>query len=166
MATQDNIIFDFTTNANTSNWRVVDDVVMGGKSNGDFKLNKDGFGEYSGKISLENNGGFSSLRYRFKEKSIKGFSKVILKIKGDGKKYQFRIKKDGNDSHSYISSFSTSGNWQTIEIKLSEMYPAFRGRVLDMENLSSDSIEEVAFLIGNKKEEDFRLYIDKISLEK
>lgn len=166
MATQDNIIFDFTTNANTSNWRVVDDVVMGGKSNGDFKLNKDGFGEYSGKISLENNGGFSSLRYRFKEKSIKGFSKVILKIKGDGKKYQFRIKKDGNDSHSYISSFSTSGNWQTIEIELSEMYPAFRGRVLDMENLSSDSIEEVAFLIGNKKEEDFRLYIDKISLEK
>ncbi|WP_159950590.1 CIA30 family protein [Polaribacter septentrionalilitoris] len=166
MATQDNIIFDFTTNANTSNWRVVDDVVMGGKSNGDFKLNKDGFGEYSGKISLENNGGFSSLRYRFKEKSIKGFSKVILKIKGDGKKYQFRIKKDSNDSHSYISSFSTNGNWQTIEINLSEMYPAFRGRVLDMENLSSDSIEEVAFLIGNKKEEDFRLYIDKISLEK
>jgi len=166
MATLNNIIFDFNSNSDVSKWRVVDDVVMGGRSNGNFKLNKDGFGEYTGKISLENNGGFSSLRYRFEEKQIEGFSKVILKIKGDGKKYQFRIKKDSNDYHSYISSFSTNGDWQTIEINLSGMYPAFRGRVLDMENLSSDSIEEVAFLIGNKKEENFTLLIDKISLDK
>ena len=45
------------------------------------------------------------------------------------------------------------------------MYPAFRGRTLDIGNYDSDSIEEIAFLIGNKKAEDFILQIDSITLQ-
>ena len=45
------------------------------------------------------------------------------------------------------------------------MYPAFRGRNLNMGNFSSETIEELAFLIGNKKKEYFKLEIDKIYLE-
>ena len=47
------IIFDFNKNSSISNWIVVDDVVMGGKSNGNFQLNKDGKGVFYGKISLD-----------------------------------------------------------------------------------------------------------------
>jgi hypothetical protein len=158
-------IFDFKKGANISNWRVVDDVVMGGNSNGKFSLDKNGIGVFSGSISLKNNGGFSSLRYRFSKISIASFSKVKIRLKGDGKKYQFRIKKSKNDYHSYITVFKTSKEWQTIEINIPEMYPAFRGRRLNLQNLSSKTIEEIAFLIGNKKEEDFSLEIDKIYLQ-
>jgi len=45
------------------------------------------------------------------------------------------------------------------------MYPAFRGRKLELPNFSESTIEEIAFLIGNKKNEDFELLIDSITLE-
>ena len=112
------IIFNFNKNSSISNWIVVDDVVMGGKSNGNFQLNKDGKGVFSGKISLDNNGGFSSVRYGFNKLNIEKFKSIVLKIKGDGKNYQFRIKNKSSDYASYITSFSSSGEWQEIEIPL------------------------------------------------
>ena len=45
------------------------------------------------------------------------------------------------------------------------MYPAFRGRRLNMNNFSSDFIEEIRFLIGNKNNQSFQLEIDKIYLK-
>lgn len=156
------IIFDFNKNTIINNWRIVDDVVMGGRSNGNFKINNQGHGEFSGTISLENNGGFSSLRYRFKPKEVKNYQYIILKVKGDSKKYQFRVKDNLSNYYSFIANFETTEEWQTIKIRLSDMYPAFRGRTLNMDNFSSKKIEEIAFLIGNKKAENFKLEIDAI----
>ncbi|MDB4105478.1 CIA30 family protein [Salibacteraceae bacterium] len=158
------VIFDFNKSAEIQNWLIVDDVVMGGKSSGTFNLNADGFGVFEGNISLDNNGGFSSVRYRFEKTLVKEYSTVHIKLRGDGKKYQFRIKAKSGDYYSYISPFQTTGEWQEIEIPLKEMYPSFRGRKLDQPNFSDDYIEEITFLIGNKKEEDFQLLIAKIEL--
>lgn len=159
------IIFDFSKDVDISSWRVVDDVVMGGVSRGNFKINEKGNGLYFGTVSLENNGGFSSLRFRFDKINVSKYSKVVLKIKGDGKNYRFRLKDKFRNYYSYIQVFSTSKDWQLVEINLSEMYPAFRGRKLNMDNFSSESIEEIAFLIGNKKAQSFQLEIDEIYLE-
>jgi hypothetical protein len=158
-------IFDFNSNSDISNWTTVDDVVMGGRSQGNFKINGAGHGEFYGTISLDNNGGFSSLRHRFSSMEIKDFKEVVLRVKGDGKKYQFRVKDNSSNYHSFIAVFETNGAWQTIKIKLSEMYPTFRGRALSIGNLSSDSIEELTFLIGNKKAESFKLEIDTMYLQ-
>ncbi|MEL0650705.1 CIA30 family protein [Algibacter sp. TI.3.09] len=162
---QTDTIFKFENTSDITNWTVVNDDVMGGKSSGAFTLNETSHGVYTGHVSLENNGGFSSLRYRFNETSTEGFSKVILKIKGDGKNYQFRVKSKLSDKHSYIALFSTSKKWELIEISLADMYPAFRGRKLNIPNFDANSIEEVAFLIGNKTAEDFKLEIDSIILK-
>lgn len=159
------IIFDFNKEANLQNWMIVDDVVMGGRSSGKFLLDADGHGVFTGDVSLENNGGFSSVRYRPDRISVKGYSKIALKVKGDGKNYQFRIKSNSRDYYSYIAPFPTSGQWQEIEISLEDMYPTFRGRRLDLPNFSGDSIEEIRFLIGNKKKEEFKLLIDQIVLK-
>ncbi|MDB9990161.1 CIA30 family protein [Flavobacteriales bacterium] len=159
------IIFDFNKNSSISNWVVVDDVVMGGRSTGNFKLNKDGNGVFYGNVSLDNNGGFSSLRHGFNKLNIEKFKTLVLKIKGDGKNYQFRIKHKSSDYASYITSFSSSGEWQEIEIPINSMYPSFRGRKLDEPNFSHESVEEITFLIANKKNEDFMLIIDKIELK-
>lgn len=157
-------IFHFSKNANISSWRILGDVVMGGVSQGNFKINENGNGLFFGEVSLANNGGFSLLKYRFDTKDVSKFSKIILKIKGDGKKYQFRVKDNSKNSHSYVSRFNTSKVWQLVEINLIEMYPTFRGRKLEMSNFSSDFIEEIAILIGNKKAENFQLEIAEIYL--
>jgi len=158
-------IFDFNSESDITKWRSVDDVVMGGRSNGNFKINDAGNGLFSGKVSLENNGGFSMVQYRFETKIVSNYSKVCIKLKGDGKAYQFRIKKKDEDKHSYIYSFETSKNWETIEISFNSMYPAYRGRKLDIPNYAGEQMEMIAFLIGNKKAEFFNLEIDSIVLK-
>ena len=158
------VIFDFNKTSNVSNWNIVNDGVMGGRSNGSFKLNSDGHGVFAGNISLENNGGFSSVRYGFQEINVTAYTKIRLKVKGDGKQYQFRIKNDSGNYYSYISYFTTTEDWQVIDIPLESMYPSFRGRRLNQANFDHASIEEVVFLFGNKKAEVFNLYIDSIEL--
>ena len=158
------IIFDFNKNSDIQDWKIIDDVVMGGNSSSSFQLSPDGFGVFAGHISLENNGGFSSVRYQFTKLKIKEYHKIIIKLKGDRKMYQLRLKDDSGNYYSYITSFTTSGEWQDVEILLTDMYPSFRGRKLEQPNFSKDYIQEISFLIGNKKTEKFQLLIDKIEL--
>ena len=159
------LLFDFNNDSDLTSWAVVDDVVMGGRSDGKFELNESGHAVFHGNVSLDNNGGFSSVRYQFSQKDIAGHTKMILRLKGDGRRYQFRVKSYKYDSHSYIYHFETTKDWQTIEIPLYDMTPSFRGRILDIPNYQGKLLEEIAFLISNKKAETFKLEIDKISLK-
>jgi hypothetical protein len=158
------IIYDFKKDSSTRDWRIIDDGVMGGVSQGRFSINSEGNGVFEGTISLENNGGFSSVRYGFDKIKVNSKSVVSIRLKGDGKNYQFRIKDKFNNYYSYITTFKTTGEWQTIDIKLSDLYPSFRGRKLDLPNFNSNSFEEIVFLIANKKNETFKLTLDKITL--
>ena len=152
-------------NIGTKNWSIVNDDVMGGISKSNLSASEDGNGIFQGYVSTENNGGFCSIRHSLSRKYI-GNNKVLkLKIKGDEKDYQLRIKADRNDYFSYIVTFKTTGEWEEIEIPLKEMYPSFRGRVLNMQNFNNNYFEEIAFLVGNKKNEKFKLIIDRITLE-
>lgn len=159
------LIFKFESGVSTKGWRVVDDRVMGGRSQGDFEVNSEGFGVFEGYVTTENNGGFSSLRYNFDGLKTAGFTSIVLKLKGDGKFYQFRLKGSDNQRHSYIYSFKTSGESQEISIPLQDFVPSFRGYTLDIPNFNADKIEQIAFLIGNKVKENFRLEIESISLK-
>ena len=127
----DYVVFDFNKQSNLTNWVIVDDVVMGGRSSGSIEIDNNGNGVYSGSISLQNNGGFSSLRYKMDRLSVEKHKKIKLRVKGDGKNFQLRIKANSGDYYSYISQLSTNKEWQEIEIPLKDMYPSFRGRKLD-----------------------------------
>lgn len=159
------VIFDFSKKSLKNDWRIIDDGVMGGISQGEFLIDSDGNGVFQGTISLENNGGFSSVRYQFDKINTNKESKILIRLKGDGKQYQFRIKDKYDSYYSYITTFETSGEWENIEIKLADLYPSFRGQKLNLPNFKSDSFEEIVFLIGNKKNESFKLILDKIELK-
>lgn len=165
MLTEVITIFQFEEGVNIASWYIVDDVVMGGRSSGNFRINDNGHGVFSGKVSTENNGGFSSLRYTTGELKRGKTTKVVLKIKGDGKKYQFRLKDRRSSYLSYVYNFQTIGEWEEVIIPLNEMYPSFRGRRLKMDNYSSSIISEIGILIANKKTETFELLIDEIYLK-
>lgn len=159
------LVFDFTKNVSISDWVIVDDVVMGGRSEGKFTLDDEGNGVFSGKVSTENYGGFSSVRYQFNKINTNSDSKLVIRLKGDGKAYQLRIKDKITSYYSYITSFQTNEEWQTITVNLKDLYPSFRGRDLDLPNYNSPAFEELVFLIGNKKNEAFQLKIDKIEIQ-
>ena len=158
------IIFDFNASSNINKWNIVDDVVMGGVSSGKMRLTDSETALFYGSVSTENYGGFSSVRHRTSVKDVKNYSNIVLRVKGDGKRYQIRVKASKFHYHSYISYFETTSEWQTITIPLKGMYPTFRGRNLNMDNFDFDTITEIALLIGNKRNENFALEIDKIYL--
>lgn len=159
------LLFDFNENTELTNWYVVDDVVMGGRSSGRLYVDENGHGVFKGSVSLENNGGFSSIRYVMPAIDLSLYRKVKIRLKGDGNTYQFRVKNKRYDRYSYITYFDTDGDWENITIELSNLYPSFRGRKLSLPNFEGNQISEVAILIGNKKPQDFKLVIDEISLE-
>ena len=159
------VVYDFSEDSSLRNWRVIDDGVMGGRSQGSLRINFEGHGVFSGFISLENYGGFSSIRYNTTPINVIGYDHIFIKVFGDNKEYQLRIKSDYYDRHVYSKSFFAKNEWQEISIPLGEMKPQFRGRKLRMSNFNERSIVEIGILIGNKVEEDFTLFIDSISLE-
>ena len=159
-----NMIYNFDNNSDLDRWVIVNDDVMGGISSSSLEINFDGNGVFEGRISTAYNGGFSSLRFNSKKVFVKDNTHFKIRLKGDGKVYQFRIKSNIDDYYSHIISFKTSGDWETVTFPIKEMYASFRGRRLDIKNFNSDYFEQITFLFGNKKDENFKLLIDNIVL--
>lgn len=158
------MLFDFDKNADLRNWYIVDDVVMGGESNGRFYVNNDGHAIFEGSISLENNGGFSSVRHVFPYQQVTDSSRLLIRLKGDGKPYQFRVKHERGAYYSYVVTLQTTGEWQEVSMPLNEMVPTFRGRRLNLPDFDKNRIGQLGILFGNDRPESFRLMIDDIRL--
>ena len=159
-----NFICDFDNQSSLSKWIIVNDDVMGGLSSCKIRIDEKGNGVFEGIISTANNGGFSSIRLNLNRIDVSANCYFKIKLKGDNKKYQLRIKKNISDYHSYVKFFQTCSEWETIKIALKDMYPVFRGRKLNIENFNDDYFQQITLLIGNKKNERFKLLIDSIEL--
>ncbi len=157
-------VYDFSPESKSGDWFVVDDRVMGGRSQGDVELSEEGHGIFQGTVSVENNGGFSSIRARMEELETEDYSAFKIRLKGDGKNYQFRVKSQLNERHSYQYEFPTSGEWQEVTVSFDKMIPTYRGMRPNLPNYPGEFLRECSFLISNKKNESFRLEIDKIWL--
>lgn len=158
-------IYTFSTQTNIREWLIVNDGVMGGISNSSLVLTNAGHGRFSGHVSMANNGGFASIQLNKTIKLAEEKKFIVLRIKGDGKRYEFRLKGDISQSQAYVQQFDTSGEWENIKLEISKFYPQYRGRKLNIPNFNFKNIEELSFLIANKQEEDFELLIDWIGLE-
>lgn len=158
-------IYTFSSQTNIREWLIVNDGVMGGISNSSLVLTNAGHGRFSGHVSMANNGGFASIQLNKTIKLAEEKKFIVLRIKGDGKRYEFRLKGNISQSQSYVQQFDTSGEWENIKLEISKFYPQYRGRKLNIPNFNFKNIEELSFLIANKQEEDFELLIDWIGLE-
>ena len=159
------MLFNFPEMKNMDNWLIVNDGVMGGLSKSKFILSDSGTAIFSGNVTLENNGGFASTRTKAMRFQLDGFKGIQIRVKGDGKKYQFRIRtNDRFDGISYRHHFETRLNqWQTISIPFNEFVPVFRGRVLrDVEPISPKDIQQLGILISDKQIGEFQLEIQWI----
>ena len=158
-------LFQFSEKINLDHWTIVNDEVMGGLSMALIQMNINGHGVFSGHVSLENNGGFCMVRHDLERIEVENYSSFEIRLKGDGKKYQFRCKSSDHQRHSYIYTFNSAKEWKTITIPFDKMEPYFRGDSLKMPNYHGDFLAQIAFLIGNNKEEDFSLELDYIKLK-
>ena len=159
---REQVIFDFATGAKP--WANIDDPVMGGRSASRMSL-EDGVATFQGTVSLENNGGFASVRSRPAEHPLDGFDGVALRVRGDGKTYKLRLRTTiALDGVSYQTTFATeSGRWIEVRLPWSAFQPVFRGRqVAGYPALKPSDIRTFGLLISDKQAGPFRLEIDWI----
>lgn len=148
-------------------WVAVNDGVMGGLSEGSPAV-KNGSLFFTGKLSLENNGGFSSVRATG-EFDFLGKTAMVLRVRGDGRTYQLRLSTEAQHNGSAISysaSFPTvAGKWTEVKIPFKKLSPGWRGQKLEGPPLALESVKEIGILIGDKKAGDFALEVDWMALE-
>jgi NADH dehydrogenase [ubiquinone] 1 alpha subcomplex assembly factor 1 len=164
-STDMNKMYTFSLQTNTKEWRIVNDGVMGGLSKSTLLITDAGHGQFAGHVTLANNGGFASVQLDTTLPVLEEKKFIVLRIKGDGKGYEFRLKGEAFQSESYVHPFTTSGDWENIKLAISDFYPQFRGRKLNSPNFNFKTITQLSFLIANKQEENFVLLIDWIGLE-
>ena len=84
-------LFDFTGADSAEEWQTVNDGVMGGVSEGKFKITDKKTMEFFGALSLANNGGFASVRSKAKKLNLEKGDTLVAKVKGDGREYSLNL---------------------------------------------------------------------------
>jgi NADH dehydrogenase [ubiquinone] 1 alpha subcomplex assembly factor 1 len=146
-------VASFQEPSEVSRWKVINDGVMGGKSQSALRARPAGAAFY-GTVSADNGGGFASIRSLVEEPLTDGLQAVSLRIRGDGKRYQFRIRTNKRwDGPSYVNTFDTkAGMWQDVVLPLSDFQASFRGRRLsNVAPLKSREIQQIGFLIADEQ---------------
>ncbi len=152
-------IIDFA-NPEPIRWAIVNDGVMGGRSQSSLRLTDEGTAVFSGTLSLENDGGFASTRALLDTMDLTGFTGFRIRVKGDGRRYELRLRMDPNlDGVAYRAEFGTTqGEWTEVFLPFSSFQPSFRGRVpRDVRPLDLTSIRQIGFLLGDGAEGPFQL---------
>ena len=158
-------IFDFSQETSSNGWYVVNDGVMGGLSQSRAVAMEDGSLVFTGVVSFENNGGFASIRRSAGLFALDGSRGIKLRIKGDGKSYQFRVRTSKQfDGVAFKHDFSTvKGEWCEIELKWTDFTATFRGRqVPNAPELKAAAIDQIGILIADKQEGPFELRVGHI----
>jgi len=159
------VLFDFSDSSETERWLTVNDNVMGGISKGEVSPTYDGCLLFSGSLSLENNGGFASIRSRPADFGLGESDGIRIRVKGDGRTYQFRLRRDRSlDGIAFKYEFTTVENkWIEVDLPFSSFIPTYRGRKLtDVEPLNPADIRQLGFLIADKEAGPFELTVDRI----
>lgn len=145
-------------------WYAVNDGVMGGVSEGGMQRTEHATGIFSGDLSLENNGGFASVRAVIGRQDLSKYAGIEIRVRGDGRTYQLRVRTDDRlDGVAYRAEFQTTEDeWIVVKIPFADLLPTFRGRLLNGPELDTAQIAQIAFMLADKKPGKFVLEIGSV----
>ena len=146
------------------NWQVIDDGVMGGRSRGRVEAGPEGV-RFSGELSTANNGGFSSVRGRL-ARPRSGLLEVRLRVRGDGRVYQFRLRESGDsEAPAWRAEFATTGEWRQLRLPAADFEAVIRGRRLEiLPALRERTIRYVGLMLNARDTGPFELDVDRLEL--
>ena len=157
-------IASFENPSDLRNWGVVNDSVMGGISTSRFEQTDDGNLLFQGVLSLENNGGFVSIRSRpdsFDLQNVEGFN---IKARGDGRTYYLDLRVNGQTtSGSFRAAFPTEKNiWTETFLPASEFVRQSFGRPFSDIPLNPSDVNSIGFTLSDKNPGPFKLEIEYV----
>lgn len=162
-------LLDFDEDANFAEWYAVNDVVMGGVSRSAFERAAPGVARFHGVVSLENSGGFASVRTTPRDWNTSGAAAFLLRVRGDGKTYKFTIRTgDGFDGIQYQQRFTAPADrWCEVRLPVDEFAPTFRGRRVPFAPaLDAAKVRALGLMVSDKQAGAFELLVDRIAIER
>ncbi len=144
-------------------WNRVNDTVMGGVSSSSFNLTEENRFIFNGNLSLENNGGFASVRSSPAELGLDNLEFFQLRVLGDGRSYQLRLRTDNRwDGVAYKQDFQTiAGQSVDLFLPVKDFEPTWRGRyVSSAPPLNPADIRQIGFMLADKNPGDFQLEVE------
>ena len=108
---------DFTKPKTMRDCWIVNDGVMGGVSQSALRQDTQGM-YFEGLVSLENNGGFASMRSLIQ--FPQGTQGIELLAKGDGKQYKLILRTALAPRVNYAADFIAEPSWQTHQFNLNQ----------------------------------------------
>ena len=154
---------DFTDPSSVADWYVQNDTVMGGVSSSELSWN-DGDLLFSGNLSTDNNGGFTSMRgpvVPFIPAS--GLTAISVVAQGDGRTYLMQIR---TDTDSYIQRFTPVETMSETLLALTD-FTATDWRlspIPDRPPLVSEAVRQVAVYLVDKQVGEFVLRLRSVTL--
>ncbi|AQT67693.1 Immunogenic protein MPT70 precursor [Anaerohalosphaera lusitana] len=158
-------LFDFTGESAESKWLSVNDTVMGGISEGRARVSEDNTLVFSGNLSLENQGGFASIRSKPTDLNLEAYEAFALRVRGDGRPYYFDIRPSSrNSATSYRATLKTQKDtWKEVRFPIDSFeYTTFGRRVSGVAPPKAGDIQSVGFTLSDKKAGPFRLEVASI----
>lgn len=158
-------IINFNLPDEMKQWETVSDTVMGGLSSSHVSITENETALFQGEVSLENYGGFTSMRTLPREFNLSEFKGLTVRVRGDGKDYRLRLRTD--DSHegiAYQAKFTTQAEqWLIVRIPFNEFMPAFHGKIVTgASDLDVKHIKRIGIMIADKQAGPFCLEIEWI----
>ena len=160
------LIHPFDTPSSTQDWHPINDGVMGGASISQLRFDPEGYAVFEGEVSLQNNGGFASVRAPSLKLGDLGTRAYLLTAWGDGRTYKLNLKTDaGFDGVNYQASFMpAAGHWSQTVLPLAEFLATFRGRpVQAAPALRPELVIQVGLMISGKQAGSYRLLVKSIA---
>ena len=166
------LVIDFSNEAEARRWQPIDDVVMGGVSASRLEATASSTAVFTGRLSLENNGGFASVRSnlggeRGSEAALAEAAQLALRFRGDGKTYKLRLRTTRSfDGVNYEARFPTrAGVWEERSFAIEDFVPVWRGRVVrDAPELDPARVQSVGLMISDEQAGEFRLELASLSV--
>lgn len=158
-------LFDFTGADAAKEWQTVNDGVMGGISEGKFKITDKQTMEFFGTLSLEKNGGFASVRTKAKKLGLEKGDTLIAKVKGDGREYSLNLYLNKPlIAFSYRATVQTKKDeWIEVKVPLDKFEATSFGRVMkDAGAVKPEEVNALGFMLSDKKAGPFKMEIESI----
>ena len=146
------------------NWISVNDGVMGGVSEGRFERTERKTLLFTGNLSLENNGGFASIRTQPSAMDLAGASGIVVKARGDGRTYWVDLRTARQFGASSYRAFLTTskGAFKETFIPFSDFKLQTFGRQVSAGAVDPAAIVAVGFTLADKQAGPFELEVEYI----
>ncbi|MBJ7508740.1 MAG: CIA30 family protein, partial [Ilumatobacteraceae bacterium] len=162
------VLFDFSDPSSATGWFNQNDTVMGGVSDSASTW-VDGHLVFSGNLSLDNNGGFTSTFGPINEQLpalMSGANAIVVTARGDSQTYLMQIR--NNDNTRYIQRFTTVADTEQSYILPIADFVSVDWRLSPIAGaapMNVANIVQIGFYLLDKQVGPFEIAISSISAD-